>query len=317
MTVVRNRRSPTPAESVAVAIPTKNRPEKVERCLSALSAVQEISPCPVYVCDSSTSSEARKAVRAICARQSFARYRSHEGETVAAARNACARAVEEHLVVNVDDDIQVEPEAIGRLLEKYFSASGPRVVGGYVAWDGIYKGPVKLRRSGWGEPVGPNEEPDLLVGAFFLYPRALALALPWYEPKRSPQDGWFAEDHMMSVLWRRKGIRLLSEPHARAVHDPERGISQYGLAEESWRIYINLFDALMANPHPPTRALAYELFGFASGAKRFIRQRSAAGPFLRSWIRGHRLLFRDRHILRRLIDTEVPRSIWSFDTDRS
>ena len=165
-----------------------------------------MSPCPVYVCDSSTSETQREQVRGVCGRHPFVRLRFHRGANLPAARNACAHAVTERLLINVDDDIQVEPGALRLMLEKYQSMSGPRVVGGYTAWDGTYKGPVKLRWIGWGRPARDQESPDFLIGAFFLYPRELALVLPWYERSALPEQGWAPDDRMMGALWRSQGI---------------------------------------------------------------------------------------------------------------
>lgn len=292
------------SETYAAAVPTRDRPEKLARCLTALSAAQEVSPCPVYVCDSSTSEEVRNQVRTVCDRYPFARLSFHDGHNVPAARNACARAVQEQLLINVDDDIQVEPEAIERLLERYRAASGPRVVGGYVAWDGVYKGPVKLRWTGWGRPAGEGEEPDFLVGALFLYPRALPLAVPWYERASASIHGWGGDDRMMGAVWRRMGVQLLAEERARAVHDPEPG-HVYGPDDLALHVYVNLFDAVIANPDIP-RALAYEFLGLLSGTKAYLPHRSTAARFVRAWIRGHRALFEDRKDLARLVETEIP-----------
>ena len=105
-----------------------------------------------------------------------------------------------------------------------------------------------------GEPAGaaesrPGEPPSFLISAFFLYPRALALALPWNTRMRR------SEDMFMGALWRSKGVTLLSEPRAQAVHDEQHHAREVGYIE--FRTYANLFDALLANRNLP-RALAIE-----------------------------------------------------------
>ncbi len=105
----------------------------------------------------------------------------------------------------------------------------------------------------------------------------------------------------MSALWRRHGVQLLHEPAARAVHE---GIPQADADDQESRIYANLFDALIASP-APLRAAAYELLGFAAGAKLYYRRPAEIVRFLRAWARGHRSLIRDWRELRALCESDA------------
>lgn len=282
--------------TVDVVIPTRNRPEKLTRCLAALARALEITEFTVRVCDSS-SPETREQVQGICEQYDFATLHPHHGGNVAAARNACARAAEGDLLVNVDDDIQVEPDAIAALAEAHRRAPRPAAVAGSVAWDGVYSRPVVMRPIGYGRAAEPGETPDFLVGAFFAYPRALALALPWNERIRT------SDDRFMGALWRSKGVHLGFEPQARATHDPEH--VTYDVDEQASHIYTNLFDAALANRRPG-RALQYEVLGFAAGAKKFGRTPSGLRRYTAAWARGHRRLLADRHYLRELVARSLP-----------
>jgi glycosyltransferase involved in cell wall biosynthesis len=298
----------SPHSTFAVAIPTKDRPEKLGVCLESLSAAQKVLPTAVYVCDSSQDRDTREAVREICAQYPFVQLSSHDGRNLTAARNACARAVKEDLVINVDDDLRVKPDAIKWMVERYQSTSGPRVVGGYTAVDGEYLGPVKVSALGWGRAPREGETPHYLIGAFFLYPRAVGLLLPWNERLGFDDDQW------IGAVWRSKGIQLLVEPRARAVHDeshlqPPResvAFARTGAHGEWERAYTLMFDAMIANPSLK-RAISYEVLGFLSGAKVFAR-RPSLGAFVRAWIRGHRALVADRSYLRELLARELPSS---------
>ena len=53
-------------ENVGVVIPTKNRPEKLEYCLTALARAREKLPFVVDVGDSSDTAKTSEAVRAVC-----------------------------------------------------------------------------------------------------------------------------------------------------------------------------------------------------------------------------------------------------------
>jgi glycosyltransferase involved in cell wall biosynthesis len=285
-----------------VVIPTRSRPDRLERCLESLAAARRRIQFPAYVCDSSPTEAERAAVSEVCARHPWTRLSVHAGRNVAAARNACARAAAEDLLVNVDDDLELEPEAIDRLLARYASGSGRRVVAGSVHWGDGWSTPVKKRAIGYGRPVLDGEAPDFVIGAFFLYPRAFGLAWPWNERIDT------ADDIFIGALWRSHGVQILFAPDARAEHDdlplssdPER------LAEtvrhQRSHIYSLMFDALIANPSA-RRALSYETLGFLASAKLYMRQPRLALPFLHAWLAGHLRLIADYGYLRRLVRTE-------------
>ncbi|WP_183085247.1 glycosyltransferase family 2 protein [Trinickia fusca] len=283
--------------SVSVVIPTRNRPEKLQRCLTALARARGQIEFDVVVCDSTPDPDVRRKVAEVCSGFGFARLRFHDGNNVAAARNFCARSAETDLIVNVDDDIQVEPGAIQRLFDAYEAADGHRVVAGSVRWGERWSCPVVMRSIGYGRAAAPGESPDFLIGAFFIYARKLALAKPWNEGIRT------SDDRFMGALWRSNGVRLLFEPSARAVHDPEH--VKYGVEHQSSHIYVNLFDAVIANPRP-LRALSYELLGFIWGAKGAIRSGPNLLRFFTAWGKGHRALLRDYRYLSRLVADRLP-----------
>jgi glycosyltransferase involved in cell wall biosynthesis len=283
--------------SVSVVIPTRNRPEKLQRCLLALSVARSRMPFDVVVCDSTPDRALQKEVMEVCRRHAFVKLWLHEGRNVAAARNACARSAETDLIVNVDDDICVEPDSIKKLFETYEAASGHRVVAGSVRWGDVWSSPVVMRPIGYGRAARPGESPDFLIGAFFIYARKLALAKPWNEQIRT------SDDRFMGALWRSSGVKLLFEPAARAVHDHEH--VSYGVEHQSSHIYVNLFDTLIANPRP-LRALGYELLGFIWGAKKAMACGSDLSRFISAWSKGHSALLRDYRYLSRLVADQLP-----------
>jgi hypothetical protein len=147
-----------------------------------------------------------------------------------------------------------------------------------------------------------------LIGALFIYPRALALACPWIETVPT------GDDRMMGALWRAKGVQMLFAPHARALHDPRH--NSYGVPvatsaappparHSKDHIYVNLFDALIANPSLPL-ACEYELLGFLAGAKTYLRRPRAIWEFVVGWVRGHTQLVRDWSALRNAARAPLP-----------
>src|SRR5215211_76796 len=168
-------------KDLSVTVPTRNRPEKLERCLRALAKARELLPFEVYVGDSSDTSVVRDMVQAVCEKFEFVHLRHHTGKNSSAARNFCAQMATTELLVSVDDDVYVEPEAILRLYKAYQRGKGWRVVAGSVAWGEVWSEPVVTRWTGWGQAARPEESPNFLISALLLYPRALALTIPWNE----------------------------------------------------------------------------------------------------------------------------------------
>lgn len=295
---------PGTAASLAVVIPTRSRPDRLERCLESLAVARRHTSCPAYVCDSSPTEDERAAVSSVCARYPWVTLSVHDGRNVAAARNSCARAASQELLVNVDDDLELEPDAIDRLLARYADGRGLRVVGGSVFWGEDWSVPVKKRAIGYGRPALDGEAPDFIIGAFFLYPRSFALAWPWNERIDK------ADDIFMGALWRSHGVEILFAADARAHHEelplssnPER-LAQT-VRDQRSHVYSLLFDALIANPSA-RRALSYETLGFLASAKVYLPRPRLALPFLYNWIAGHLRLIADYRYLRRLVRKDLP-----------
>lgn len=285
------------AGTVAVVIPTRDRPERLRSCLDALERARRRSPFEVYVGDSSTTTDLRAEVAAVCAGYDFVHLRHHDGAGCGAARNFCTRIARAELLVNVDDDVYVFEDTIERLVTAYRKGSGWRAVAGTVSWGFYWSRPVVMRRIGYGRPARPNETPSFLIGALFIYPRALALACPWIETVPT------YDDHVIGALWRAKGVQMLFAPDARALHDHKH--NTYGVDESSDLIYANLFDALIANPSL-LRAFEYELLCFLAGAKTYFRRPRSALRYLVAWFRGHKLLVRDWRMLTHAAHASLP-----------
>jgi glycosyltransferase involved in cell wall biosynthesis len=283
--------------SVAVVIPTRNRPSKLERCLGALDVARRHQEFEVYVADSSTTADFAQAVKDVCRRFSFVHLVHHERQGFGGARNRCAQAAEADLLVNIDDDVYVEEEAIARLIETYKNGSGWRVVAGTVSWGTYWSRPVVVRWIGYGRAALDGEDPDFLVGAFFVYPRALALSCPWLETIPT------SDDRMMGALWNSKGVSLEFTPTARAFHDEQASV--YGEDAYADHIYANLFDALMIRPSA-ARAVSYELLGLAACLNECRRRAGSVRLLLRAWVRGHVRLLTDWRRLRSVAAAPLP-----------
>jgi glycosyltransferase involved in cell wall biosynthesis len=221
----------------------------------------------------------------------------HEGKNVAAARNVCARTATQDLIINVDDDVYVEPDALAALVAAYGAGDGPRVVAGSVAWNNVWSQPIVMRPIGYGRSATTGETPSFLIGAFFLYPRVFALTWPWNENIRT------SDDRFMGALWRSRKVKLLFESQARAIHDSEH--TSYNARDHHDHIYANLYDAVIANPNL-TRALSYEFVGFLCGLRRFLKQPAQARSYISAWVSGNLSFLSDWSMLHALTDRPTP-----------
>ncbi len=296
-----------------MVVPTRSRPEKLRRCIDSLAAARERLQFPAYVCDSSPDEADQATVRAVCEHYDWVNLVTHSGTNIAAARNACVRAAKEELLVSVDDDLELEPEVVDRLVDRYMEGHGPRVVSGSVSWDGTWTAPMKMRPIGYSRLPNDGEAPDFVLGALFLYPRWLGLACPWNERIARRVDIF------MGATWRSQGIQILFAKGARARHDdlpasfdPAR--LDEAVHNERWHVYVLLFDALIANPSI-VNALSYEVLGFMAAGKQYLRRPSWAIRFVYSWMVGHVRLIADCRYLRSLVRAE-PRAARSSPRQR-
>lgn len=291
------RRQPAEAghepEAVGVIVPTRNRPAKLRRCLDALAAAREHHPFTAYVCDSSFA-EHEAEVRSLCESHPFVELVRHDLRGASAARNVGTVACRAELVVSVDDDVYVEPGAIDALVARYRAAGAPSVVAGTVGWSHWWSRPLVMRAIGFGREAVAGEQAEFLVSALLLYPRELGLALPWNERL------WPYDDRYVSMIWRAAGAKLEFAAEARAHHDEIH--TEYPVAHEADRIYVNLLDAALVSKSV-VKLLQYELLGFAACAKKWARSPSGAWGIARAWLRGHRALLRDLPILRHTVRT--------------
>jgi glycosyltransferase involved in cell wall biosynthesis len=274
--------------TVAVVVPTRDRPERLERCLEALAGARNGIEFTAYICDSSRGDNAAR-VAELCRRHSFVELVRHDRIGATAARNVGVKACDAELVVSVDDDVYIAPDAIDALLRAYRRGRGKRVVAGSVDWGYWKSRPLVMRPIGVAREALPEEEVEFLLSALVLYPRELGLACPWNERL------WPHDDRFASLLWRAAGADLLFAPDASARHDETQ--NDYPVDREADRIYVNLFDARFVT-RSLRRALAFEVLGFAACAKKWARTPAGAWKLIVAWFHGHAAFIRDYRRLR-------------------
>jgi glycosyltransferase involved in cell wall biosynthesis len=287
----------TVPDRTAVVIPTRNRPEHLERCLAHLSRARGQHGFTAWVCDSSDARH-QEAVRRICHRHAWVELRFHRGRNISAARNFCAQVADAQLLISVDDDVLVEPQAVRELVAAYEAGSGPRVVAGAVRWgrETLPLAPMVLRRIGYGRPVRVGEDAAFLNSSLFLYPRAYALRWPWNERIRR------GSDVLMGAIWRRAGVRIQWAPAALALHEAREALNA---DQHDDYVYAVLAHLLIAAKRPLRLALL-ETLGVAAGTRRYGGRPSELRAYARGWVNGHVAFARDYSVLRELASRPVP-----------
>ena len=261
----------------------------LERCLEALAAAREQRSFDAVICDSS-SGENAAATAAVVAKFPWATYVAHDLDGPCAARNLGAHAASGELLVYVDDDVYVEPDAVAILAGHVEQAATTTVAAGTLWLDNAWTQPAVMRANGHARPAQAGEPTEWFISALLCVPRALVLDCPWDEDRR------YYDDRFSLMLWRRHGAALDFVPAARARHDDVRKV--YPLAQERHRIYANLFDAVFLR-RSVRWVLAFELLGFATSAKRFARTPRGALGLVAEWVRGNVHFLRDARRLRR------------------
>jgi glycosyltransferase involved in cell wall biosynthesis len=282
---------------VGVVIPTRDRPGPLKRCLENLQVAHDVMPFTAWVCDSS-GPERRPLVQQICARYPWVALRFHEGRTISAARNFCVEVADAELLVSIDDDVEVEANAVRALVDTYDRGAGPRIVAGAILWgDAAHpSGPLVIRPIGYGRPAMEGERPHFINSSLFLYPRAFGRQWPWNERMGR------GSDVLMGAVWRRAGVAMMWSPEARATHE-DRDMLTAELHDDY--VYALLAHALIAERRVDRLALL-ETVTLAAGLKGYARSRRTLGEYLRAWLRGHRAFVRDYRFLQDLASRPVP-----------
>src|ERR671923_2788713 len=102
----------TGAASISVVIPTRDRPDRLTRCLDALEAQTAIEDIEIVVVDDGSTDAT--AVEAAAARPRVRLIRQRPAGP-AAARNTGARAAGGTFLCFTDDDCEPEPKGVERL----------------------------------------------------------------------------------------------------------------------------------------------------------------------------------------------------------
>jgi mycofactocin system glycosyltransferase len=203
------------AGSVTVAVPVKDRPEGLARCLAAL--VADAANVPILVIDDGSCNA--KAIADVASRHGATLVRLVRPHGPAGARNVALDAVATPLIAFVDSDVVVDPGWLARLVVKFddpdLDAAAPRVRalhdhGGLLTeYEARHSSLDMGPRPGW---VGIGRAVPYVPSAALVVRRAAASER--FDPALP-----IGED--VDFVWRiaARGGRVLYDPHATVRHD--------------------------------------------------------------------------------------------------
>jgi len=226
--------------SIAIVIPTRDRPENVRENLQALAA-QSSLPSEIIIVDDGTRSLERATVREILPESVAIRITESMGEpSTSAARNTGAKMATASIVLFLDDDVRLSNSYIERLLETYREHDHPELAG-IGGFDNELRVPSRMERifnsiflipnRGWSinscgmqswEHVSAVTPADWLSGNNASYKRSLLLEHPFphWEGGREA-----LEDIAMGWHLRKTGYRFLIDPELSLTHK-ETGMTE-------------------------------------------------------------------------------------------
>ena len=201
--------------TLSVVVPTRDRPEKLARCLEALAAQDAPAPLEIVVVDD--GSRDGHAV-AEAATQASARLVRIEGLGLGAARNAGIRAASGTVVLFTDDDCRPALHWAVRLaaaLERGAGAVGGETLPGDPANPYAQASEAICAQA--------RDELGFLVGNNLGCRRELALQLPFDETSPVPA----AEDREWSRRVAAAGHTLVHVPDALVYHEPDLDLGRF------------------------------------------------------------------------------------------
>jgi glycosyltransferase involved in cell wall biosynthesis len=198
----------TKSSRITVVVPTRNRPESLERCLGHVAAQEIDEPIEILVVDD--ASDEAGLVADVVARIAAARVIRQPRKGPAAARNTGARAASGSIICFTDDDCEPQPGWLAGLAR---ALEGERIVAG-----------VTLN----GGPDNPFALASELVGKYFRehssvpFAASNNLATSALLAREFPFDESFVDAAGEDRDWCQRvaagGYRIAREPGAVVVH---------------------------------------------------------------------------------------------------
>ena len=212
---------------MTVAIPTRNRPDMLER---AVRAALEACPAATVLVVDQSEGEPSEAVRSLAEAGRIVYHRDH-GVGLARARNVALVLARDEFVLSTDDDCELQPGAIEHLVEALTQAPDVAVAFGTVrgAWETGLEGFIPQFL-----PDAPRvlrgrlaERHDHGIGACLAMRREAALRIGGFDEAIGPGTSLGAcEDGEFAYRALRAGYAVAHVPDAVVVHYGFRAASE-------------------------------------------------------------------------------------------
>lgn len=292
--------SPAKKYSISVGIPTKDRKDKLKKCLEALEN-QTFKDFNVIIVDGSEGEETKE----ICFQFSNVLnivYIKSLKLGVSRARKLIAENCQSEILLYIDDDVYLLEDCISKLFGRYKNLKNRDnyIISGQIKYFGNLTTPIKLTPQGGGFPA-PASNADYFVSALMFVPKTLYQSIPWNERFVS----WGFEEVLYLLICKRHGAKLSWINSLLAVHDNERQENQLSVGTETNRAYTMLYKHVFVEPSI-VNLLTLESVGFLrnlninSIAYLFSPKKLVFFIFsyVYSWARGHLWFLKDLSIFK-------------------
>ncbi|WNZ29237.1 MAG: glycosyltransferase family 2 protein [Candidatus Bathyarchaeota archaeon] len=287
---------------LTIGIPTKNRKDKIKKCLIALQN-QRFKHFCIIVVDGSDGDETQK----VCSEFSKSMdllYIKQLRPGVSYARSVIASLCQTEALLYVDDDLYLFNNAILNLLNYYnnFKSRDIRVISGTIKYYGDFTSPIKLDSQGKGFKSSASEA-DYFLGALMLIPSAVYKNVFWARQFTT----WGFEEVLFFLMCKRHGVKFSWYAELLGVHDDETmKTTRANIGTEANRAYTMLYKHFFSEPSIVgllkleslgfLRYLVVNLFQYVFSPKCFF---SYISSYIYSWFKGHLMFLEDIKCLKK------------------
>lgn len=291
---------PSKKYSVCVGIPTKNRADKLRKCLEALEN-QTFKDFNVIIVDSSKGDEPKEVCSQFSNNLDIIYIKSLK-LGLSRARRLIAENCQSEILLFIDDDVYLYEDCISKLLDNYVSLKnkGNYIISGQVEYFGNLTAPIKLTPQGGGFPASASKA-DCFIGALMLIPQTIYKNVPWNERFVS----WGFEEVLYFLMCKRLGLKLFWINSPLAIHDDENCKNRFEVGTETNRAYTILYKHVFVEPSVVNllilesvgflRNLVINAIAYWHSPKKLV---FFIFSYVYSWFRGHLWFLKDLSILK-------------------
>lgn len=229
--------------SVCVGIPTKNRADKLKKCLAALKN-QTFKNFYVIIVDGSEGEETKDVCSQFSTFMEIVYIKSLK-RGLSKARKIIAENCQSEVLLYIDDDVYLFEDSISKLLDNYLNLKnkGNYIISGQIEYFGKLTTPIKLTAYGGGFPF-PASKADYFIGALMFIPKAIYKNLHWNERFVS----WGFEEVFYFLMCKRHHVKLFWIDSLLAIHDNEHSKNRLDIGTETHRAYTMLYKHVFVEP---------------------------------------------------------------------